>query len=496
MERVAFFTPVNFGGDQPKSSTESLIESVENYFYLGGKKAYVIPGEINQNSKGVVLLQDSPALLAVVLKVISYLTVIIPVVMLIAKAIVRSLYHFHIIDAKQKLEEGIDISQATMEKLQRLMPIIQSRGKDPEITWHQSSNLVFSLASAPNLIFKTAVPNRHIICGGRSLSAEQISEERFANMVKAYGVCLAHRLGLLVIPHAKKLNITGMTVIAEERVNINPNESAQEDLYRLPGLNNTIRQLVTFISKTGFSDVEWRNMPLIDAAPELQGDRCVALVDLEEMEDAATGIFGGLRRGLIRCLHSEEQIDIALARAKQYGIRSPFTTPEEVKARRMEEIRSDQQLQQFYARNGILENARKPIQVADLATLGLNLEEQGDLRIREIRHNGTNGERQIEFRRQPVTLREAVIDVIAQINEAINDTPENASIKGKRSILLNTHDGRLQDYDRLGLPENQWCVTEEQENQIWLRKIIHALVAKGHLFKLKTSNGYGYFIQA
>lgn len=491
MAKVGFFTAVSFG-DQPKSRTQSLLETVDSYFYLGGKKAYVIPGHTQQDGVSTILTKDSPAFLITVLKVISYLTVAIPVILLIAKAILRSIHNFHIIDAKQKLEEGIDISQATIEKIQMLMPKIQGRQDDVEITWHaRSNNLVFSLTTVPNLIFKMAP-------AGGVLSAEQISEQRFANMIKAKEVCLTHQLSLLVIPHAKKFNVAGMTLIAEERVNINQNESAQEHLYQLSGLNETARQQATFIAKTDFSDMEWRNMPVIDAAPEFQGNRRVALVDLEEMDGAVTGIFGGFRRrGLVRCLHSEAQIDIVLAEAQRQGVRSRYSSPaEQVKARRMEEIQADHQLQQFYMRNGILENARKPIQVDDLASLDLDLEEQGSIRTWRRLRTGTDGN---DWGQETIsiTLGQAVTDVIAQINEAIAQTPENASVKGKRYILLNTaNNGSLQDYHRLGLPDNQVIVTREDEQQIWLRRIINALVAKGHLFKLVEVDGRGYCIQA
>lgn len=498
MPKVGFFTAVSFG-DQPKSCTQSLLETVDGYFYLGGKKkAYVILGHAQQDGEGTILAKDSPAFLITALKVISYFTIVIPVILLATKAVLRSIHSFHVIDAKQKLEEGMDVSQATIEKIQALMPKIKRRQEDAEITWHASgNNLVFSLTTVPNLIFKMAPPGRGALRAGGVLSAAQISEKRFANMVKAKEVCLTHRLSLLVIPHAQKFNVDGMTLIAEECVNINQNESAQEHLYQLSGLNETVRQLVTFIAKTGFSDVEWRNMPLVDTAPEFQGNRCVALIDLEEMDGADTGIFGGGfgRRGLVRCLHSEAQIDLALAEAQRQGIR--YSSPEQVKERRMQEIQSDQQLQQFYMRNGILENARKPVQVDDLTTLGLNLEEQGDRCIEEIRRNGSDEEPSIEYRQQSITLRDAVVDVVAQINKALTETPENAAIKGKRYILLNIHDSEsLRDYDRLGPPQDKFAITKEEEKQIWLRRIISALVAKGHLFKLDKVNGHGYFIQA
>ena len=42
MSKLNFFTPVIYT-PSPKSIGSSLLEKVDNYFYLGGKKAQVIP---------------------------------------------------------------------------------------------------------------------------------------------------------------------------------------------------------------------------------------------------------------------------------------------------------------------------------------------------------------------------------------------------------------------------------------------------------------------
>ncbi|MBM3202088.1 MAG: hypothetical protein FJZ56_06750 [Chlamydiae bacterium] len=472
MLNLNFFTPVSFG-DQPKSCTQALLETVDSYFYLGGKKAYVIPGHIQQDIKGTVLTEDSAPFLITALKVLSYLTVILPMIMLIAKAILRSFDSFHIVNVQQVLEEGIDISQEITQKIQQLMPKILNRQNqdDPEIIRYTSSNLVFSLTSVPDLIFK---------------STNDI-DRRFEKMVKAQEVCLAHQLGLLVIPHAKKFNVGGRSFIAEQRFNIQRHESAQEQLHtELSGLNETIRQLAIFIAKTGFSDVEWRNIPIIDDEPSFQGSRRIALIDLEEMTSPVTGIFGegSLRRGLIRCLSSEEQIDIALTEASRHGIISPYVAPDEVKAKRIEELQNYEQLKQFHARNGILENPRKPIQIDDLSTLDLNLDEQGFINKGLVR--------------EPITLQNAVEDVISQINKKIDEAPIAAAVKGMRYMLLNTSRGTLLDYLRIGLngEEVLGISSDEEENQVWLKRIINALVTKGHIFELAMVNSHGYFVQA
>lgn len=97
MSNISFFTPIQFEG--PKTFKQHIQEGVENYFYLGGKSAYVIPGKIIGNCQRVAIRDiDQNKIKQViigVIKIISYMTVIIPLVMLAAKAAFRSSYTFH-----------------------------------------------------------------------------------------------------------------------------------------------------------------------------------------------------------------------------------------------------------------------------------------------------------------------------------------------------------------------------------------------------------------
>jgi len=94
MASINFFTPVHFG-NQSITCHQAMQETVDDYFYLGGKKASVIDA---QDSKmKVVLLEKSPPFLNTCLKVLSYFTLIIPTLMLIAKTILR-MNHFYKID--------------------------------------------------------------------------------------------------------------------------------------------------------------------------------------------------------------------------------------------------------------------------------------------------------------------------------------------------------------------------------------------------------------
>ena len=95
MAKVSFFTPVSFG-NQPKSNTEWLLEKVDGYFYLGGRKAHII--KINQETKAV-LVNENQSCAMTCFKVASYFTIALPTVMLITKAILRYT-HYYDIDTK------------------------------------------------------------------------------------------------------------------------------------------------------------------------------------------------------------------------------------------------------------------------------------------------------------------------------------------------------------------------------------------------------------
>jgi hypothetical protein len=447
MMNLDFFTPISFG-NQPKSYTQSLLETADNYFYLGGKKAYVISGDMAQTSQGVVVLRESQSLLTTALKAASYVTLVLPAIMMGIKFILRSTHSFHVINVRQEIEKGIDVKQETIDKINTLFSKIIVQQADNEIQW--CSRKVFILQTDPQLVFKL-----------------DPTGERFENMVEAKKICLAHNLTLLKIPHAKQVQVQRHALIAEERLHIQQEESKQEELYaKLSGMEETARQLTTFIAKTGFSDVEWRNIPIVDDAPDFLGPRSVALIDLEEMGARGrpkTGIFGEgqFRRGLIRCLSSEQQIDIGLAEAYRFGITSPHAN--QIKAQRLEELATYQRLHTFYKNKGILENPSQPIQV-DLSTLGLDLAEMVPFFA------------QLDQGEKPTTvpLKDAALLTINKINELLANSNPNLSIERRRQIRITFKEG------------------EEGNDAIkTLAKILQALMEKGHFFDRQHWRDYG-----
>lgn len=448
----------------------------------------------------------------------------------------------------QKLDSSIDIipenreieiTPNTIAKIQKLMPKILPREASAEISWFSppaDRNRIFRLRDV-SFVFKMNIEDN------------QKTEQRFDNMIKARNVCSLYRLGLLVIPQAKKFNVTyknqSYSVIAEQYLNILPTDGLQEDMYfkHAKGLLETMRQIAIFVAKTGFSDVEWRNIPLLDS-------RRVALIDLEHMEEVSTGFFGdskARRRGLIDCCTSEEQLDLVLAEAHKYfsnmdnsqyrpkndiesiigcvtikeqldltlaTVRKQLTNADnsqndpnsifdalllglklrglesgDYKAARMKEIELHHRLLQFYDKKGISEAPLQPIEV-NLETLDLDLHETDTIRQPEAAKprityffRWLRREEQSQVEIHTVTLAEVAQQTVAKINQHIREKPALESLKAKRNILLETSASPWREYKELGQGS-------------WLHRIINALVDKGHLFQLVKANGHGYFIQA
>lgn len=519
MAQVDFFTAVSFG-NQPKSCTEFLLETVDDYFYLGGTKACVVSNATKNGFKGTILQQGDPAFLVTALKVISYLTIAIPLILLSAKAILRSMHSFHLItseeefrqwnpvsQAQEALEEGVNLSRPILQKIQELLPTIQASQDNEQIIWHSRRNdLVFRLNEHPQLIFTMATQDatRQAVV----LSPAEKLRKRFANMVKAKEVCLTHPLNLLIVQPTKIFQLADgkklKKFMAQEHLNINQNPSAQEEFFKLPNLNNALRELTIFIAQTGIRNVGYGNIHVIDTEPEFQEDRRVALTDLEEMkrtdaermEGAKIGIFGDScgRRGLIGCLQSEEQIDIVLDEAARQGIHNSSLA--QIKAKRLREIQTDQQLENFHKERGIVGNPRQPLRV-DIETLGLQLDEKVETYLVPENHTIDSNPETSVAQQRPITLRDAVVDVIHKINDALTQTPENASTKGKRFIVLNVYDQEmLGEYNRWGITSPLYLATEEELKRTWLRQILAALVDQKHLFNFDKIENIGYSIQA
>ncbi|MDE3045863.1 MAG: DUF648 domain-containing protein [Verrucomicrobiota bacterium] len=95
MINIGFFTPITYPRGEDLSFKEHLLEDVDDYFYLGGKKAVVIKGFEKDKNQYTIIRTFRHSMIVTALKVTSYLTIVLPVSLLIIKAFLRLKNRFY-----------------------------------------------------------------------------------------------------------------------------------------------------------------------------------------------------------------------------------------------------------------------------------------------------------------------------------------------------------------------------------------------------------------
>lgn len=382
-------------------------------------------------------------------------------------------------DYERLLGEGLHVSQHTIDTIKTLMPKILQRKEDCQIVWYPTNkNYVFGLITAPVLIFKIAQRT------GQPVANNALTEKHFAHMVTAKKVCMTQLLKLLELPSAVKFQVEGITIIAQHRMVI-PSDKCTA--YQHPGLEKALRQLISFIAKTGLSHIRLDKLP-VNPFRSSRGSQRIILLNLDEMEGASLGI-----RALIGCLSLKSQINLVAAEVLRQGIVCNYPTLHEMRDTRLQELRTGQaeklerqtreeeiQLKVFYEQNGIIDDERKPIEIENWEQLGLPLDATTPITVvieHEVRKKDGS---QIKFSRkttQTVTLRKTAEEVIGEINEAIQQSNDDLPIKSKRCV-------------RLILPPEY----RGHQREKWITSILHALVKARYIFKVQE-DAEGYIIQ-
>lgn len=365
---------------------------------------------------------------------------------------------------EQELQTGLDIPddlKSTIEKvaLGQLTP-------SKETGFEMFQNRIFKLIKYPGLIIKMK-PNM---------------EGRYEHILQAKSVCKTHRLEHLIIPKVKKFVFENTVVLVEEFIDFNPSDSGQMELYRQHAANfcKTAHELAVFVAETGFFDVTPRNIPIINEAADFQGDRRVALIDLEHMDpdpqSKEAGFNGGKTDacGLIHCLFSEAQIDSAISVASKYGIKLDHE-----KKYRVAEIESYEGTLAHYERKGI--TGKEPIQV-DLDGLDLELEKEG-----------TCAEYGLQNFPKKTQMRNAAKKVVEEINRLLGQKHDLESLIGKRSILLKTSEYPMNVYQIS--PFSPQEIRDKKVEEYWVYQILAALVVKGHVYRKVGESAHGILLQ-
>lgn len=476
MNKLGFFTPFNFEGD--KSYLETVFEASEEYFAFGDYRAFVIPGSAVDGSQevGVRYCPEGSFkswLLKTALKVASYVTIILPLIMVTLKLLFRTLCSFHYTSTRDLIEEGINLEPDTLKRIESVVERVIKKEKVGRMRYYdsQDNHRVFSFEEIPDLIFKMkadeSIPS--------ITEDDDTMEGRFKSLCYAKTVCRTHHLGLLVVPNAKlfRVQVGGKThtLLAERKLDLNPDQTGQEALFEKMGsrLDKAIRQLATFISITGYSDVEWRNNPVLNMTDD-EGNCMIGLVDVEELNDFKNGIFGGRhRRGLINCVN-KTQGEEALEVAKRYF---SFWTDqyedfgrESLKRRRVE-IEENDRLHAFHKRRRIV---------------------RGDEPIRR-------GWFELDFSWYPESgrIKNITKELIAKINKKIEKRSSEMSPKGRRLVRIKTtkEGGKFHKMDKLH-PDP----ARGNDEDTYLGIAVKRLLELGYLYQITKKDGRGYILQA
>jgi hypothetical protein len=231
-EQLSFLTPVTYG-NAAKTSKQSALELVDDYFYLGGRKAQVLQG-VTKDGVEIAMLTDVPtSMVRTAIKVLTYLTIVLPAVLLFVKALLRMTHNIELITAGEHLEKSIDITNQSVEE------VVKGMAKDVQ--------------------FKERLESHdYTYCHGQ----EKLVKECYEDMVKATEAILLNNLNLLRLPQAKLFGkeYQGQKYYVIIRQRLYTESTA---LVSTPTSDKAKEQLKRFREITGFKDAKL-NEDLLD----------------------------------------------------------------------------------------------------------------------------------------------------------------------------------------------------------------------------------------
>lgn len=453
MENVNFFTPISFEG---KGTTfrERSLATLSNYLSpFGSRQACVIRSESADGKYGVSMEENSSGWIATTFKVVSYMTVVLPIVALLTYTIMRWGVKFEVVDFKAKSEAAIEVSPKLLDKLEELTLVLKRAEDHHEITWlSKEPTRVFVLNEDPTLVFKFEHPAD--------------LEHRVNNIVRAQEVVGVHNLGKLYVPNAKIVEAGGHQFLAVERVQILEKSSAVEEQWREKSadLDETARQLALFIANSNWNNVNPGNIPLLADTTD------VALINLKEVESTLPGaaFFGDEKvPGLLNCLFSQSQMETMGAIAKAHGKDAWFT--ETRINSRLNEVRKHEELMAHYEEKGILANPTQEIPGDAIDDFSIDLAEEVTIRN--------------QTRDDHLSLHFAAQNVIETLNRALVQSDGLDSVKERRRVTLPTDTGFMHVWNTLGAapaaPNNGFF-----DGCSWLRLILSELKELGHIVEI------------
>ncbi|MBF5051253.1 hypothetical protein CLAVI_000894 [Candidatus Clavichlamydia salmonicola] len=532
----SFFLPLYFTPESRSSLREQWTSKIDDYFHLCGPslKASSLnnPNDPWAYTGSIVSQQEAPLYsktatnLLMILKIISYMTIIIPLTMLLAKYLLRYPYHLTLLLSERASSAPITQTEwlsstdliYIQSQLSTILPVALEKKAHPSISYYHISadkNSVFEIADFPNLIFKTS----------NNASCINI---RFEKMQLLEKLVKTNNYNKLLIPRSHILTISlpnkkfHPCIIEQKIYNLDKHKKNKLGWPTMPGsygwvehdknLRPAIIQAAQVIQKTGLSDIFYRNLPAIIDKNTWK----ICLLDTDVFKSSPDMVSYNLSQ-LIKCCWSKESIDAVIAASDLQKIPEEYREHfseylDNTKKDRLHDLVKLQADKEPYAQMqlnlGNINNPHKPIKV-DIKQLGLDLT--------QTTLNPSN---------ERVSIISYLNQIIATLNQSLEDNHHKLlhTYHNHRKIIFDTHiyDHVKRAYtprvntlwylslknappliNLLGLNQDEkndfqgWLFLAEQQNsnssygyikaleyqkKTWLYQIITALQEKGFIF--------------
>lgn len=382
-------------------------------------------------------------------------------------------------EAEKALNNGLEVP----EKIKERLKVINWNDQDIQILSRGQFFITFSFTETPELVLKAS--------NGGDI------EKRYQNTVIGKQAQLKYDLNLLEFPDTVYLKDS--KVMVESRLPFKDGQHAQEDLYyqNQARLKPIALQLARLIRETGDDDPRVTNYPLFERDGEL---RC-GVIDLEwGGYSADNGFMGGQHNspGLIGMMPNGDLIDAVIEEGKKLGLtleqkgaHGRTIKASEKKGTQEWNIARYYQYQEFHKNRKIQTGLEPIMELSELAALGLDLNESWKKEVDEWDEKTQKWARELKT----FTLKEAVEDVVNFINRRI-EAAKADHLKDKRRVRLPMNSEPFDIYGNLGLDPKKVSFTWEEEQQLWMNRILNALRDKGYIFEYKNLGGmHGFSIK-
>ncbi len=315
---MSFFTPISFQiADHSRSTSkpfsQTLLEKVDDYFYLGGKKACVIKKAKNSELYLFEYKEENIIFFETAVKIASYITLIIPLLFLSVKFLLRSSFSFEdnkVSTAVQTIEKAWKRHLEKERKEKNLLPLVLFwKG----VALSQKKNLKNTTVEAVDGDSDVYLPSELEVVLKKTGWPKNI--ERFEQMIEARAFLHQHSLSYLIIPKARVLSVGreakgqirkrsmisfSKDFIIEERLPIAVFSTKERmalyfDNYKL--FTNAVKEFTKLLCYTDFEDIVGGTTDPYDTfvskipmgrfdnvSPFIQDQKgYLALVDLEEL---------------------------------------------------------------------------------------------------------------------------------------------------------------------------------------------------------------------